>query len=76
MPAAQPDVVAAQMQSTFGINPNDVLKISAKSGIGIEAVLQAIIERIPPPSGSISDPLKAFLFDSSYVHNRLRYAGD
>lgn len=65
MPAAQPEIVAAQMQSTFGINPEDVIKISAKSGIGIEAVLQAIIDRIPPPSGSVNDPLKAFLFDSS-----------
>lgn len=66
LPAAQPDIVAAQMQSTFGIDPNDVLKISAKSGIGIEGVLQAIIERIPPPHGRVEDPLKAFLFDSSY----------
>ncbi|EKM55059.1 uncharacterized protein PHACADRAFT_119997 [Phanerochaete carnosa HHB-10118-sp] len=66
LPAAQPEVVAAQMQSIFGIDPNNVLKISAKSGIGMEAVLQAIIERIPPPPGKVDDPLKAFLFDSSY----------
>ncbi|KAI0819081.1 GTP-binding protein lepa [Irpex lacteus] len=70
LPAAQPEIVAAQMQSTFGINPEDVIKISAKSGIGIEAVLQAIIDRIPPPSGSVNDPLKAFLFDSSYDQYR------
>lgn len=65
LPAAQPDIVAAQMQSTFGIDPSDVLKISAKSGIGIETVLQAIIERIPPPDDKVDDSLKAFLFDSS-----------
>ena len=65
LPAAQPDIVAAQMQATFGIDPSDVLKISAKSGIGIESVLEAIIDRIPPPAGSIDAPLKAFLFDSS-----------
>ncbi|KAI0341647.1 GTP-binding protein lepa [Trametopsis cervina] len=70
LPAAQPEIVAAQMQSTFGINPEDVLKISAKSGIGIDTVLRAIIDRIPPPSGSIDDPLKAFLFDSSYDQYR------
>ncbi|KIP06030.1 hypothetical protein PHLGIDRAFT_128505 [Phlebiopsis gigantea 11061_1 CR5-6] len=66
LPAAQPEIVAAQMQSTFGIDPNDVLQISAKSGKGVESVLQAIIDRIPPPQGNGDDPLKAFLFDSSY----------
>lgn len=65
LPAAQPEIVAAQMQSTFGIDPNDVLQISAKSGKGVESVLQAIIDRIPPPQGNGDDPLKAFLFDSS-----------
>ncbi|KAI0086141.1 P-loop containing nucleoside triphosphate hydrolase protein [Irpex rosettiformis] len=70
LPAAQPDIVAAQMQSTFGINPDDMIRISAKSGIGIEAVLQAIIDRIPPPSGNVNDPLKAFLFDSLYDQYR------
>ncbi|KAJ3554902.1 hypothetical protein NM688_g2865 [Phlebia brevispora] len=70
LPAAQPERVAAQMQGTFGIDPKDVLQISAKSGIGIESVLQAIIKRIPPPSGDISSPLKAFLFDSSYDRYR------
>jgi translation factor GUF1, mitochondrial len=53
------------MQSTFGINPADMIKISAKSGLNVQAVLQAIIDRIPPPVGNIDDPLKAFLFDSS-----------
>ncbi|PSR81499.1 hypothetical protein PHLCEN_2v6357 [Hermanssonia centrifuga] len=70
LPAAQPDVVAAQMQSTFGIDPKDVIKISAKSGKGVEEVLRAIVERIPPPSGDVEAPLKAFLFDSSYDRYR------
>lgn len=65
LPAAQPEIVAAQMQSTFGIDPDDVLQISAKSGKGVEAVLQAIIDQIPPPQGNGGEPLKAFLFDSS-----------
>lgn len=65
LPAAQPETVAAQMQSMFGIDPKDVLQISAKRGLGVASVLQAIIDRIPPPSGKIDDPLKAFLFDSS-----------
>ena len=67
MPAAQPEIVAAQMHATFGIDPQDVLRISAKSGSGVESVLRAIVQRIPPPKGEIESPLKAFLFDSSYV---------
>ncbi|KAL7283767.1 hypothetical protein ACG7TL_003204 [Trametes sanguinea] len=70
LPAAQPEVVAQQMESTFGINPADVIKISAKTGKGVEQVLHAIIERIPPPAGNPLDPLKAFLFDSSYDRYR------
>jgi translation elongation factor EF-4 len=55
------------MQSTFGIDPADVISISAKTGEGVESVLQAILERIPPPSGNPDAPLKAFLFDSLLV---------
>ena len=64
MPAAQPERVAAQMQSTFGINPLEILQISAKTGQGIEAVLEAIINRIPPPTARMDAPLKALMFDS------------
>lgn len=64
MPASQPDRVALQLQSTFGIDPADILQISAKTGQGVEAVLEAIVERIPPPSASEEKPLKALLFDS------------
>ncbi|KAI0306413.1 GTP-binding protein lepa [Multifurca ochricompacta] len=70
LPAAQPERVKAQIHSIFGINPADVLHISAKTGEGISAVLQAIVERIPPPSGEITGNLKAFLFDSSYDRYR------
>ncbi|KAI9458268.1 GTP-binding protein lepa [Russula earlei] len=67
---AQPDRVKAQMHSIFGIDPTDVLHISAKTGEGISGVLRAIVERIPPPSGEITGRLKAFLFDSSYDRYR------
>jgi translation elongation factor EF-4 len=67
LPTAQPNRVKAQMHSIFGIDPTDVLHISAKTGEGISDVLQAIVERIPPPSGEITGKLKAFLFDSSFV---------
>jgi translation elongation factor EF-4 len=55
------------MHSIFGIDPADVLHISAKTGEGINAILQAIVERIPPPSGEVTRSLKAILFDSSLV---------
>ncbi|KAL4077300.1 P-loop containing nucleoside triphosphate hydrolase protein [Scleroderma yunnanense] len=70
MPAADPLRITAQLQSTFGIDSADVLQVSAKTGFGVEKVLQAIIERIPPPSGSMHEPLKAFLFDSQYDQYR------
>lgn len=68
LPAAQPERIVAQMESTFGLNPEEVLHISAKNGEGIQAVLEAIVKRIPPPGGDAGKPLKAFLFDSSSVH--------
>ncbi|KAG6868828.1 Translation factor guf1 mitochondrial [Termitomyces sp. T159_Od127] len=58
------------MQSTFGINPDDIIHISAKTGQGVENVLEAIITRIPPPISSANAPLKAFLFDSFYDRYR------
>lgn len=65
LPAAQPDRVKEQMHSIFGIDPAEVLHISAKTGEGINVVLRAIIKRIPPPSGEVTKSLKAILFDSS-----------
>ncbi|KZT09721.1 GTP-binding protein lepa [Laetiporus sulphureus 93-53] len=70
LPASQPEVVAAQMQSTFGIDPADCIQISAKTGMGVEQILQAIVDRIPPPNGDVSAPLKAVLFDSCYDRYR------
>lgn len=68
LPAAQPERIVAQIESTFGLDPEEVLHISAKSGEGVQAVLEAIVQRIPPPRGDANSPLKAFLFDSSFVH--------
>ncbi|KAF7338100.1 Translation factor GUF1, mitochondrial [Mycena venus] len=70
LPAAQPERIAAQMQSTFGTDPTDIIQISAKTGRGVDQVLQAIVDRIPPPSGTTTGPLKAFLFDSMYDRYR------
>ncbi|KAJ8079104.1 Translation factor guf1 mitochondrial [Marasmius tenuissimus] len=71
LPAAQPELIAAQMQSTFGIDPADIIPISAKTGKGVDAVLRAVVERIPPPPPSdLKAPVKAFLFDSLYDRYR------
>ncbi|KAG2020060.1 translation elongation factor 2 [Coprinopsis cinerea AmutBmut pab1-1] len=64
LPAAEPERIAEQMKATFGIDPSEILHISAKTGLGVEAVLEAIIDRIPAPQGQKEVPLKAFLFDS------------
>ncbi|MGM0585500.1 MAG: translation elongation factor 4 [Pseudomonadota bacterium] len=66
LPAADPERVKAQIEDVIGIDASDALEISAKTGQGIEAVLNAIIERLPPPTGDASAPLKALLVDSIY----------
>ena len=65
LPAARPEEVAMQMQSTFGIDPSRILQVSAKSGFGTNAVLDAIVQRVPPPAADASGTMTAFLFDSS-----------
>jgi GTP-binding protein LepA len=66
LPIARPDDVIAEMQSALGVNPGEVLRASGKTGLGIDEVLQAIIERIPPPSGDPSAPLKALVYNSHF----------
>jgi GTP-binding protein LepA len=63
---ARPDEVIAEMEQALGISPADVLRASGKTGIGIDEVLAAIIERIPPPAGSSDDPLKALVYNSHF----------
>src|SRR5579883_89547 len=64
LPAAQPDYVKEQIESVLAIPADDALLISAKSGLGVEDVLEAIVHRIPPPKGSAENPLQALIFDS------------
>ncbi len=64
LPAAQPDFVKEQIESVLAIPSHDALMISAKSGIGVENVLEAIVQRIPPPKGSAENPFQALVFDS------------
>ncbi|MBZ5527540.1 MAG: translation elongation factor 4 [Acidobacteriia bacterium] len=64
LPAAQPDFVKEQIESVLAIPAGDALLISAKSGIGVEDVLEAIVKRVPPPKGSAENPPQALIFDS------------
>ena len=64
LPAAQPEEVKAQMENVLAIPAADALAISAKSGLGVEKVLDAVVARVPPPVGSAEAPLRALIFDS------------
>ena len=66
LPAAQPEVVKKEIEDVIGLPAEDAPLISAKAGIGIEAVLEAIVKQIPPPSGDRAAPLRALIFDSYY----------
>ena len=66
LPAAEPARVRQQIEDVIGLDAHDALEISAKSGQGVEEVLEAIVQRLPPPKGEANAPLKALLVDSWY----------
>jgi GTP-binding protein LepA len=66
LPAADPDRYAMEIEKVLGIPAEDILRISAKTGEGVPELLDAIVERIPPPKGDIDAPLQALIFDSQY----------
>ncbi len=66
LPAADVERVKAQIEDVIGLDASDAIPISAKTGKNVEAVLEAIVERLPPPKGDASLPLKALLIDSWY----------
>jgi GTP-binding protein LepA len=66
LPAAEPERVRTQIEDVIGLDASDAVEISAKTGIGVEDVLEAIVQRLPPPQGNIDAPLKAMLVDSWY----------
>ncbi len=66
LPAAEPEKVKAEIEEIIGLDASDAVMTSAKSGIGIEDVLEAVVTKIPPPKGDRDAPLKAMLVDSWY----------
>jgi len=66
LPAAEPDRVRAQIEDVIGLDASHAVEISAKTGLGCDKVLEAIVERLPPPKGDLEAPLKALLVDSWY----------
>ena len=66
LPAADADRVKQQIEDVIGIDASDAIGVSAKTGLNVEAVLEAIVERLPPPKGDTAKPLKAMLIDSWY----------
>ncbi|MEX2457894.1 MAG: translation elongation factor 4 [Actinomycetota bacterium] len=66
LPAADPEGTMTELAELLGIDPDDVLRISAKTGEGVEDLLRAAIERIPPPRGTPDAPLRALIFDSAH----------
>jgi GTP-binding protein LepA len=70
LPQADPDGAAAEVADLIGDDPDNVLRISAKTGQGVDAVLDAVVERIPAPAGDPAAPPRALIFDSSYDQYR------
>jgi elongation factor 4 len=66
LPNAKPEKVIEEIESVFGLKPEEVVLASAKAGIGIDETLKAIVEKIPAPKSDLNAPLKALLFDSWY----------
>ncbi len=66
LPAAEPDRIKEQIEEVIGLDASEAVLISAKTGVGIPDVLEAIVNRLPPPSGDEKAPLKALLVDSWY----------
>jgi GTP-binding protein LepA len=70
LPAADPDRYAMEIENVLGIPAEDILKISAKTGEGVPELLDAIVERIPAPTGDADAPLQALIFDSQFDQYR------
>ncbi|HEY7568749.1 MAG TPA: translation elongation factor 4 [Gemmatimonadaceae bacterium] len=70
LPGADPDRRRNELHELIGADPDEILAVSAKEGIGIEAVLEAVVRQVPPPKGDPDAPLRALIFDSYYDRYR------
>lgn len=66
LPSAQPDLVAQDLSSLLGVDPDSIIRISAKEGLNVDQVLEAVVRQIPAPQGDDNAPLRALIFDSHY----------
>ena len=66
LPSAEPERVIEELVTAFGFDPDEVLQVSAKDGTGVRALLEAVVERVPPPEAHGERPLRALVFDSKY----------
>jgi len=66
LPAAEPERVAKEIADLIGGNPDDILKVSGKTGMGVEELLDRVVERVPAPEGNAAAPARAMIFDSVY----------
>ncbi|MCH7789221.1 MAG: elongation factor 4 [Acidobacteria bacterium] len=70
LPAADPDRYAAEIENVLGIASAEICRISAKTGAGVESLLDAVVAKTPPPAGDVNAPLQALIFDSSFDQYR------
>ena len=66
LPAADPEKYALEIAGLIGGDPNEVMRVSGKTGVGVEALLDRVVERVPPPKGDPNGPVRAAIFDSVY----------
>ena len=66
LPGAEPDRRAHEVSDLLGVDPDGILRVSAKAGIGITELLEAVVEKVPPPVGDAASPLRALIYDSYY----------
>ncbi|WIA42476.1 hypothetical protein OEZ86_008468 [Tetradesmus obliquus] len=66
LPGAEPERVIREIEEIIGLDCSNIIRASAKMGLGIEETLEAVVQRIPPPKNTVKDPLRALIFDSYY----------